>query len=144
MNIKYEKAMQFLCDVCNRCMNEFDVLDENYEFWDNSDPVNQGYGFSFFGKKDKFMPIIAVRYSGFPEASITVFIENRNGNDIINGNYVALYTIKIDYKENMSEQEIKEVDDRYRKMIRYSIEKWSKYNKENQIGYIEEEERIQF
>lgn len=145
MNVKYEKTMQFLCDVCNRCMDEFDVLDDFYEFWDNADPAMQGYGFKFFGKNDRFMPIIDVSYSGIPEPQITIFIENRNGNEIINGNYIALYTMKVDYKENMSEQAIKEVDDRYRKMIKYSIEKWSKYNKENPMGYIEdEEERLEF
>ncbi len=145
MDVKYRKKLQFLCDVCNRCMDEFDCLDENYKFWENNDPALEGYGFKFFGKEDKFMPIIDVGYSVFPEPHISILIENRNGNNNINGNNIAVYMMNVDYKENMSEKDINEIDNRYRKMVKHSIEKWAVYNKENQLGYVEdEEERLEF
>jgi len=50
------------------------------------------------------------------------------------------------YKENMTKAEIKKLDNRYRKMVSYAIEKWTKYNKENILGYVndEDEERLEF
>ena len=145
MKVEYRKKLQFLCDVCNRCMDEFDCLDENYDFWANDDPTLQGYGFKFFGKEDKFMPIIDISYSVLPEPHIAILVENRNGNDVINGNNIAVYMLNVEYKEKMSEKEIKEIDERYRKMVKHSIEKWAIYNKENQLGYVEdEEERLEF
>ena len=100
---------------------------------------------NFFGKEDKFMPIIDVGYSGSPDLHISILIENRNGNDFINGNSIAVYMMNIKYKENMNEKDLKEIDDRYRKMVRHSIKKWAVYNKEKQLGYVEdEEERLDF
>lgn len=91
------------------------------------------------------MPIIDVGYSVFPEPHISILIENRNGNNNINGNNIAVYMMNVDYKENMSEKDINEIDNRYRKMVKHSIEKWAVYNKENQLGYVvDEEERLEF
>lgn len=138
--------LKFLSDLCNRNMEVFDVIDDTYEFSENS-TIEQGYGFKFIGIKDKFQPIIRVHI--FPrnkEFSISIFVENRNGNNIIYGNKVALYSMEGKYKEKMTKEEVKELDNRYRKMVRYAIEKWTKYNKENILGYINDdaEERLEF
>jgi len=138
--------LKFLSDLCNRNMDIFDVIDDAYEFRENS-IKEQGYGFKFIGIKDKFQPIIEVHI--FPrnkEFSVSIFVENRNGNNIIYGNLIALYSMEGQYKENMTKAEIKKLDNRYRKMVSYAIEKWTKYNKENILGYVndEDEERLEF
>ena len=145
MNKMYKKQLNFLYDIFNRNMDTFDVIDDTYGFWDNSDPGMEGYGFKFYGKKDKFQPTIRVRCDlDIKQPSITIFVENRNGNVAINGNLVALYKMKFDYKEDMSEEEIKQIDEKYRKMVKYTLDKWACYNKENILGYIEDEEREEF
>lgn len=147
MNKMYEKQLDFLYDIFNRNMDEFDIIDASYSFWDNSDPAMEGYGFKFYGKKDNFQPTFRVRCDlNEKQPSITIFVENRNGNVVINGNLVAMYTMKIDYKENMAEEELKVIDEKYRKMVKYALDKWACYNKQNQLGYVEEddEEREEF
>ena len=147
MNKMYKKQLDFLYDVFNRNMDEFDIIDDSYGFWDNSDPSLEGYGFKFYGKKDNFQPTIRVRCDlDEKQPSISIFVENRNGNVVINGNIVAIYSMKIDYRENMKEEELKEIDEKYRKMIKHTLDKWTCYDKQNQLGYVEEddEEREEF
>ncbi len=143
---EYEKELKFAYDLWNRNMDIFDEIDEEYEFWDKTDPREEGHGFMFVGKKDKFQPIIDIclTTSLGDKGSISIFIKNRNGNDIIIGNTIAIYSMNYEYRENITKDEIKELDSRYRKMVKYSIDKWAKYNKENILGYVEKEERMEF
>jgi len=132
--------VQFSYDLCNRNMDVFDELDDTYQFISN-DIASEGHGFEFVGRKDKFQPIIKVIIFSFnKKIDISIIVNNRNGNSIIYGDTVARYSMKAEYKENMTEEEIKEFDKRYRKMAKQAIEKWSKFNKENQIGYKERED----
>ena len=127
-------------------MSIFDSIDDRYEFYPNEDQVTQGYGFEFIGKKDKFQPIIEIHL--FRETNnkgaISIFIKNRNGNDIVMGNVVAIYSMDYEYKEHFTEKEIKELDNIYKEMVKYAIEKWSNYDKSNLLGYMENEERKSF
>lgn len=139
--------VQFSYDLCNRNMDVFDELDDTYQFISNYDTASQGDGFEFVGTRDKFQPIIKVIIFSFnKKIDISIVVNNRNGNSIIYGDTVARYSMKAEYKEKMTEEEIKELDKRYRKMAKQAIEKWSKFNKENQIGYKEreDEEREEF
>ncbi len=146
MNKNIKKELEFIFDLWNRNMSTFDSIDDTYEFYQNTDPETEGYGFKFIGKKDKFQPIISIHLfrEGGPKGSISIFVNNRNGNDIIMGNTIAIYSMKYEYKENLTEKELKKLDDRYKEMVKYAIEKWSKYDKSNIIGYIENEERKEF
>ena len=145
MNDTYRKQLDFLCDVCNRNMSSFDVLDEKFSFWDNSDIATQGYGFKFFGTDDKFLPIFIISYgSDCNKPYISIMVENRNGNDIIYGNVIAIYKLEFEYKENMSKEEIQDIDERYKKMVEYTIDKWACYNEQNMLGYVKDEERESF
>ena len=126
-------------------MSSFDELDEKFSFWDNSDIGVEGYGFKFFGTDDNFLPIFEISYgSDCNKPYISIMVKNRNGNDIIYGNVIAIYNLEFDYKENMSKEEINAIDERYKNMVKYAIDKWACYNEQNMLGYVKDEERESF
>lgn len=138
--------LEFIFDLWNRNMSAFDIIEDKYEFYQNLDPVTEGYGFKFIGKKDNFQPIIAIHLfrEDKNKGKISIFINNRNGNDIVIGNVVAIYSMNYEYKEGFTDKELKVLDNKYNEMVEYAIQKWTKYDKNNMLPYIENEERKEF
>jgi len=85
-------------------------------------------GSTCFINKDKWIPIIKLCIFG---NDISIHVENRCGNSILNGTTVAIYKLTTKEAENLE------------KMMNYTIEKWNNYNKSNPYIFTSGEDEIE-
>lgn len=105
-----------------------DFMEEKGFDVDYHDDKYFGNGATAIGKGDKFVPIFKLSNQIYPKI-FALFVEDRNGNDIIYGNYVASYTFSAD---NMNE---KEIISTFKTMLNDIYVKYGTYNKSNRLDF---------
>ena len=103
------------------------------------DDIDLGLGASASNDKDDFVPIFEFQNYPYPE-SHTIFVEDRNGNSILSGNTVAIYSLNI--AENMDYSE-KEMLEKFKIMLESVYEKYGFYNKTNRLDFAFNEMKIE-
>ena len=125
-----EKFMISLWDKFDEIMKE-----ENYELIINTDEPNLPRGTISFKNNDKYVPIISLNIWG--DTQLSIFVQNRNGNAVIDGNTVLINSLKFT-KEDKKE----DVEKRFNDMVNSTLKKYKKYNKENRLEFDIDKEDI--
>lgn len=94
----------------------------------NDDIKNMGYG-GFAVKDDKFALIFNLHSYPYPK-SFMISAEDRNGNQVIIGETVAVYSYSPDDKIND-----KELQEKFKIMLNDIYSKYKNYSKENRLDF---------
>jgi len=130
MDEEYEE-IKFVYDLWNRNMDIFDAIGDKYKMVQNEDIGEKGYGFYLINKNDESAARIKVTLSRrFNEHEITVSIMEKIITKYTINRHFAIYTMKYEYNKDMQNQ-IESLDKRYQTMIKYTIDKLDKYEKDN-------------
>ena len=130
MEEEYEE-IKFVYDLWNRNMDIFDAIGDKYKMVQNEDIGEKGYGFYLINKNDESAARIKVTlHRKLNQHEIKVSIVERIVTKYILNGHFAIYKMKYEYNKDMQNQ-IENLDKRYQKMIKYTIEKLDKYEKDN-------------
>jgi hypothetical protein len=121
------------------------------KLWDRFDEIAKEFGYeisthnnstqgrgTYSFKSDKFVPMINIHLW---HDSISIFIEDRNGNSILHGETCEICNLK--YQEDSFE----EITIRFEKMCNYVFNKYKVFSKDNRLDFIFNEmkmERVNF
>lgn len=88
-----------------------------------------GYGVIAYNDKDRFIPIFNL-YNWLDPEVHSIYIEDRNGNPMVSGNVVAIYSLELDEKWNENE-----ILNKFKMIIEEAYEKYKNYNKDNKLEF---------
>ncbi len=86
--------------------------------------INLGTGSDFYKDGDIFAPLI--KYIIWNKESVSIHIQDRNGNDIMHGPTCAVHTLN----------DCKDFKERFEMICSYVFEKYSKYSKQNRLDFV--------
>ena len=115
-----EKVNKIFCDF---------MKEKGFSTWEHDDK-DLGFGVIASNSNDKFIPIFELHNWHYPE-SHSIFVEDRNGNSILTGDTVAIYSMDID--ENWTENDIL---DKFKIMLEDVYSKYGKYDKNNRLDFV--------
>ena len=106
-----------------------DFMEEKgFSTWEHDDP-SLGFGAIADNSKDKFIPIFKL-YNWISPESHSIFVEDRNGNALLEGDTAAIYSLDID--ENWTQEEIEKS---FKIMLEDVYSKYGKYSKSNRLDF---------
>lgn len=107
---------------------------EGYELWVNTDEPNIPRGTKCF-KEDKYVAIIDLNV--WEDTRLSIFISNRNGNAILDGNTVEINSLKF-----KSEDKAEDVEKRFDDMLDNVLSTYKQYNKQNRLEFGVDDDEI--